>query len=82
LSSVAESRKDFNFDQSYSEFLDEAQNRFGVKVLHREFLVYEDSVFKDYTHLDKYGAERFTQLVGEKLQTLSTGTVGDSARVQ
>lgn len=77
---VAESRKNFAFDQKYFAFLDDAQKRFGVKVMQKEFLVFNDEDFKDYTHLDLPAAKRFTEIVGHKLSQVSEPVLGASAR--
>ncbi|MBA4149667.1 MAG: hypothetical protein H0X66_16265 [Verrucomicrobia bacterium] len=77
---VAESRKNVLFDAAYFAFLEEAQKRFGIKLLQKEFLVFEDQDFKDFTHLDIPAAERFTKIVGEKLSNLPPATVRNSAK--
>jgi len=64
---VHDSRQSFGFDAAYYEFLNELRQRHGVEILQGEFLLFEEKEFYDYTHLNKAGAERFTQMLGEKL---------------
>ncbi len=80
LSAVGDSRKEVDFETHFAQFLEDTQKRFGVRVLQEEFLVYEDAVFRDYTHLDSVGAERFTQVIGEKLRPMLAGQSNSVAR--
>ena len=67
LGVVADSRKPFRFQADYYGFLDGIANRFGTRFLQKQFLVYGDDDFKDYSHLSEAGAQRFTGFLAGKL---------------
>lgn len=64
---IYESRKLFNFDADFFQFLDDLSQRHNIHVLQKEFLLFDEAKFSDYTHLNKTGAEQFTRILGEKL---------------
>jgi hypothetical protein len=67
LPAVAEGRKPFNFDADYEAFLADLQVRFGVIMVQRDFLVYDDADFADSIHLNPAGAAQFTRYLGDQL---------------
>jgi hypothetical protein len=75
LSVVQESRQQFGFEADYEHFLDKLHYQYGVEFLQKEFLIFNDVEFKDYTHLNQAGAEHFTRMLGGKLAAAENKSV-------
>jgi hypothetical protein len=70
LPAVYESRKPFHFDRDYQAFLAELQDRYGIQVVQKEFLLLDDHDFVDSLHLNRPAAENFTRYLGNKLTAI------------
>ena len=64
---VYQSREPYDFDEHYHAFLADVQNRYGVTVVQKDFIVYDNQSFRDSLHMNHPAAERFTQYLGGKL---------------
>jgi hypothetical protein len=67
MSIVHENRKQFGYDEAFYAFLDDMKSRCGVELLQRDFMIYEEDYFMDYTHVNYLGAQRVTKFIAEKL---------------
>jgi hypothetical protein len=64
---VSESRKPFNFETDYYRFVDDLEKQFDVRDLQKKFILFGETDFIDYIHLNSVAAERFTEMLGAKL---------------
>lgn len=64
---VYESRKPLNFDDAYYAMLDDLVARHGVELLQKEFLLFSEAEFQDYTHFNQAGAQKLSRFLAEKL---------------
>jgi len=78
---VAESRKRLDFDKEYYAFLDKVAKDYGVTLFQKEFVVYADEEFRDYSHLNEHGAERYTAFIAGKFATVGGLTVSGRSSV-
>lgn len=69
---VYELREANGFNRDYRKFVEGLERDYGISFLQKEFLVFKDEEFSDYSHLNPAGGLRFTRLLAERYPTQST----------
>ena len=74
MPAVAEGRAPYHFDADYASFLAELEQRHLIQILQRDVMIWDETNFRDMTHLNPNGAARVSKLLAEKLAALQPPT--------
>lgn len=68
--SVADTRNDLGYMAAFQADIADWEQRFGLRVIERDALVYREDEFTDHLHMTREGAHRFSRHLTERMDDL------------